>query len=129
MSNFVFKTPKEALKWAKENGPSDESRKMASTDPNTSIYYAYDVDKGPSTVTRDGVCQTPRSAYFYAMNIDECPCEQTRNVASKDPQWAFQYADYLDKKSHPVTWSGVAGTYMENLYVECRGMPDWCEGY
>lgn len=110
-----FKTSDEAYFWAKKNGPSDESRKIASEDPASAYDYAIVFDKKPHDVTREGASKDFRLAYNYAANIDEEPHDVTRKGASQDPETAYRYAKLIDEAPHDVTREGASKNPIEAL--------------
>lgn len=62
-------SPKEAMQWARINGPSDASRKIASEHPYFAYQYAVKVDKGPHNVTYMGVAEDQFLAQKYRDNL------------------------------------------------------------
>jgi hypothetical protein len=75
-------TPDEAYDFARDHGPSDELREIASKDREWAYYYALYVDKGPHDVTRQGVLNDALYTLWYALDVDMDPRDDTRNAAS-----------------------------------------------
>lgn len=101
-----FDSPREALEWAKENGPSDESRKAASRHPQFAYWYAKNVDKAPHAVTRNGASLGPVFALLYAEDVDKGPHDVTRKGAARSAEFAYKYAERVDKGYHIDTFVG-----------------------
>lgn len=54
-------------------GPSDDTRRIASIKSDWAYLYAYNIDKGPHPVTRDSACNSVGSAVAYALHVDRYP--------------------------------------------------------
>ena len=82
--------------------------------PDEAYYYA--LDNGPSEETRKIACKNSEYAYKYAKFVDKEPKEDTRNAACKNPEWAFIYAYYIDKCFREDTWDAAQNTEYEEKY-------------
>ena len=86
--------PEEAYIHAKENGPSEETRKIACEDPGYAYLYARNVDQCPSDDTREAVCRHPKMAYWYAQDIDKGFHEDTW-IAIENTEWEEEYKKFV----------------------------------
>ena len=109
-------TPEEAYGFAKEHGPSEETRKIACKDLCLAFWYAKCIDKCPREDTREAACKESYNAFYYALLIDKCPRDNTREAACKDSLYAYCYALEIDKCFREDTWMAVKGTEYEEKY-------------
>ncbi len=65
------KSPRLSLAIAQIEGPSDDTRYIASLHSLYALIYAKEIDKGPHPVTRWGVSLSPYYAHKYALEIDK----------------------------------------------------------
>ena len=90
-------SPKEACEYARECGPSNETREIA--------------------------CESPVWAYIYAWIIDRNPRNETREAASKNSKYAYFYALNVDQEARNDTWLAVKNTEYEEKYKKIFNEP------